>query len=190
MSQKANPCEHVMLLHVNDADHIEAAIGYINDALKKGQLAVYGSVHLDDESHTCRLSSRISDYEKNIDTGNLLVLNLRKFYEFALTGNFEPFEDLRAIIEEIVRERIGSGRNGEVVLIGDIAGNLSRNSEFDECMVEERWWDNTFHKWIDNGLKITIICMYASSILARNALSPVELELSKLHSLTLSAPTR
>lgn len=187
MSRKAKLCEHVMLLHVNETNSIEAAIGYINGALKKGQLAIYGSVHIDDESHKCSLSSRISDYEKNVDKGNLLVVNLREFYEFALAGELEPFEDLKVIIEEIVRERMASGRNGEAVLIGDIAGNLSRNLKLDECIVEERWWDNTFHEWLDNGLKITIICVYPSSALARNTLSPVEHELSKLHTLTISA---
>jgi hypothetical protein len=45
------------------------------------------------------------DYEENMNWGNLLTFDTRTFYNFALAGNLEPFEELKVLIEEAIEEK-------------------------------------------------------------------------------------
>lgn len=185
---KPSSREHVMFLYDNDDTRNEAAINYINDGLRKGQMAIYASVHANDKSHMSKISSKIMDYAENIELGSLLILNLNTFYQRALAGDLEPFKDFKAMLEEIVQERIAGKRNEEVVVVADCADSLSRNEKFDECLYVERWWQGTHSEWMENNLKITVICPHPNSILENNALH--KNQISNQHSLTVVAINR
>jgi hypothetical protein len=179
--------EHVMLLYDSDNERNQFAIDYINEGLRRGQLAVYASVNASDKSYMSKVLPRITNYKENIDQGNLLVLGLGRFYDRALTGDLEPFKDFKALSEKIVKERVASGKSGEVIVFADCADNLSRNKKFDECVYVERWWQDTHLEWQKNAQKITVICPHPNLILKQNS---HERTISKQHTLTLTTLTR
>jgi hypothetical protein len=176
--------EHILLLYDNDDERNEFAINYINEGLKKGQLAVYASVDASDTSCISKVLSKITNYKENLDAGNLLVLNLKRFYDRALDGDLEPFKDFKALLEEIVKERISAGKNDEVIVVADCADTLSKNEKFDECIYVERWWQDTHFEWLKNDQKITVVCPHPNLILAQNNHKK---GISNQHSLTLRA---
>lgn len=179
--------EHVMLLYDSDNERNQFAIDYINEGLRRGRLAVYASVYASDKSYTSKVLTRIANFKENIDQGNLLVLGLRRFYDRASSGDLEPFRDFKALLEQIVKERIAAGKSSEVIVVADCADNLSRNKKFDECVYLERWWQDTHFEWQKNGQKITVICPHPNLILKQNS---HERRISKQHTLTLTALTR
>jgi putative ribosome biogenesis GTPase RsgA len=84
--------------------------------------------------------SENSDFKENMNSGNLLTFDTRTFYNFALSGNLEPFEELKVLIEEAIEEKknILSKRkvaNEEVivVVVAEVAAELNRNEKFDEA---------------------------------------------------------
>ncbi len=174
-----------MFLYDSIGARDKAALRYINDGLKNSRLVIYASVDADDASHISKISSKIKDYGKHINQGNLLILKLRTFYERALSGDLEAFKDFKELIEEIVRERAASGRTDEVLIVADCADELSRNKMFDESLFVERWWQNTYLGWLEDDLKITIICPHPSSVLENELFARHKHEISSQHSMTL-----
>ena len=89
--------QHAMLLC--SGDEYNAVTKYVNEALKKGCLTVYLPTNGDNNnnaSHTPEMASSESiGYEENVNCGNLLTFDTRTFYNFALAGNLEPFEELK-----------------------------------------------------------------------------------------------
>jgi len=51
------------------------------------------------------LSKRITNYEKNLKTGNLMLLDFKPFCFSAIDNNLEPFEELVQVVKEITRYR-------------------------------------------------------------------------------------
>ncbi|MEM3094283.1 MAG: MEDS domain-containing protein [Nitrososphaera sp.] len=182
---KRSSGEHVMFLYDSLDARNKAALRYINDGLKNSQLVIYASVDADNESHISMISSKIRNYRKNIDQGNLLILKLRTFYERVLAGDLEAFKDFKELVEEIVRERVASGRTGEVLIVADCADELSRNKMFDESLFVERWWQNTYLEWLEGDLKITIICPHPGSVLENELFMSHKHDISSQHSMTL-----
>lgn len=77
---------------------------------------------------------------------NLLTFDTKAFYNFALAGNLQPFEELKVLIEEAIEEkRILSKKkevNEEVIVVvvaGVAAAELNRNEKFEECIKVEEW---------------------------------------------------
>jgi hypothetical protein len=73
-----------MLLYNDYSDRELASINYINQGK---QLCIYASIDAYDTSHLSRISQKINDYEENIIKRNLIILNLKPFYDSALTGD-------------------------------------------------------------------------------------------------------
>jgi hypothetical protein len=104
-----NQQQHTMLLyHVDDEE--DAIARYVNEALGRGQLIVYLPANGDnnnsnnnDASHSIQdaLSESI-DYKENMNRGNLLTFDTGTFYNFALAGNLQPFEELKVLIEQAI----------------------------------------------------------------------------------------
>ena len=176
-----------MLLYDADDGRDEAAANYINQALKQGQLAVYASVHADDSVHMSKISSKITDFKENIERGCLLVVRLHSFYERALIGDLEPFYDLKAILEAILEERIAAGTTAEAVVVADCADMLSKNEKFDECIFVERWWHNTHSGWLEKNVRINVVCPHQSRAFLQKPFMHRAQQISRLHSLTVSA---
>ena len=176
-----------MLLHSGDEDN--AATKYVNEALKKGYLTVYLPVNGDnnnDASHASEMTSSESiAYEENVNRGNLLTLDTRTFYDNALAGNLEPFEELKVLIEEAIEERIVSKTKDDeeliVVVVAGVAAELNRNEKFDDCIKVEKWWQKTHSEWLQKGLKVTVICPHLSPKLDKGEFSHYKQAISSLH---------
>jgi hypothetical protein len=159
---------HVMLLYDNDQARDERATRYINEGIGKGQLVIYASVDAEDPMHLAKLALEVTEYGKNTGQGNLLIVSLKQCYENALAGNLGPFEDIKGLIEQSVGKRLAEGRNEETVVVADCADKLSKNEKFEECGNVEKWWNDTCDKWVENDLKITVICPHLRPMLDYN----------------------
>jgi hypothetical protein len=179
--------QHLMLLYETDGDRDGAAINYINKALEEGQFALYASVNVKDTKHMKRITSKIRHYRRHLEQGNLLVVNLHLFYQRALSANLEPFYDLKAMLEAILKERIAAGKRRKATVVADCADQLSRNEKFDECIIVERWWHNTYSEWLDRNVNITVVCPHPNIVLGQETFMRNKQQLSELHSLTISA---
>jgi hypothetical protein len=181
--------QHAMLLYSNDSDDDEdkAAAEYVNEGLRRGYLTVYLPINVHNISHQSKIVSEIMDYEENVNRGNLLTLDIRSFYNFALAGNMEPFDELKTMVEEAIKERIASKSNDEIILVMGVVGGLAEKQRFDECLNLERWWQKTHSEWLQKGLKVTIICPHPSSLLDKNQFIHYKQTISSLHNITLDS---
>lgn len=179
--------QHLMLLYRDAKERNDAAIDQINQALKNGHLAVYASVLANDPVHMEKFSSNIPDFREHVEQGNLLVVRLHSFYERVLTGSLEPFEDLKAIFEEILKERIDRDKAAKAVVVADCADMLSRNEKFDECVFVERWWRDTHSDWLKRNVEINVVCPHPATVLEQEHFAVQKRQISGLHSLTVDA---
>jgi cell division protein ZapA (FtsZ GTPase activity inhibitor) len=97
--------QHVMLLYDTNSNRDLAAINCINLALDNIQLCFYASVNVVDTSYLSKLSSRIKDYEENINKRNLFIVNLKPFYDSALAGELSPFEEFKLHLQQELEDR-------------------------------------------------------------------------------------
>jgi hypothetical protein len=155
--------QHAILLF---SDARNEPTKYVNEALRRGQLTVYAPVNTSNDAsqHISKIDSEIINYEDNVNRGNLLTLDTESFYNSALAGNTEPFEELKMLIEEAIKERIASGKNDGVTFVSGIAGMLATNEKIDESIYAEKWWEKTHSEWRQKGLKITMMCSHPSQI--------------------------
>jgi hypothetical protein len=180
--------QHAMLLYSNDGDDEDkAATKYVNEGLRRGYLTVYLPINIHNISHQSKIISEIVNYKENVNRGNLLTLDIRSFYNFALAGNMEPFDELKTLVEEAINERVASKSNDEIILVMGVVGGLAENQKFDECLNLERWWQKTHSEWLQKGLKVTIICPHPSPILDKNQFIHYKQTISSLHDITLDA---
>src|SRR5436309_2144646 len=96
--------QHAMLLYDNNSNRDIASINYINQGLEQKLLCIYASVNTYNTSHLTKISSQIKDYEENVRKRNLLIVNLKPFYDSALAIDLstrvlvaEPEPDLQQI---------------------------------------------------------------------------------------------
>jgi hypothetical protein len=187
--------QHAMLLYSSDEDN--AATKYVSEALKKGCLTVYLSITGDNNNNASHASEMASleriDYEENVNRGNLLTIDMRTFYNFALAGDLQPFEELKVLIEEAIEERISSKGNyddDEVIVVAEVAAELIRNEKFNECIAVEKWWQTTRSEWLYKGLKVTIICPHLSPILDKSEFMHYKHALSSLHEIVVESESK
>jgi hypothetical protein len=121
------------------------------------------------------------NYEENVNRGNLLTFDTRAFYNSALAGNVQPFEELKILLEEAINERIASSKNDEVIFVSGIAGSLATNQKFDESINLEEWWEKTHSEWLQKGLKVTLICSHPGTIFDKSEFMHYKQAMSSLH---------
>ena len=173
-----------MLLYDSDDERNLAAVHYINEGLKGGQLCVYASVGAYDGSskwHTSKISSKITDYEENVKNGNLIIVDFKPFFESAQQGNLSPFLQLKEQLELLLKQRIADGRGNRMMVFADAACTLSENKEFDKCMVLESWWQGAHKEWLVGQQNITVVCPHPSGVLDIHSRERV----GSVHSITL-----
>ena len=104
-----------------------------------------------------RYPTQIKDYEENIRKRNLLIVNLKPFYDSAFVGDLTPFEEFKMQLQQELKDR-----DGRVLIVADCADNLFRNKHFDQCNLVEKWWQDIYIKWRHrkkkNKIHITVIC--------------------------------
>ena len=181
--------QHTMLLYSNDED--KAFTKYVNDGLSRGHLTVYVPINTDNNaSHISKIASEIVNYEDDVNRGNLLTLDIRSFYNFALAGDLQPLEELKIMLEDAIKERIVYEKNDEVIVVVGIAAGLARNQKFDESVNVEKWWQKTHSEWLRKGLKVTIICPHSSAMLDKSQFVHYKQAISSLHDITLNPISR
>jgi hypothetical protein len=180
--------QHAMLLYSNDED--KATTKYVNEGLSRGYLTVYVPINTNGTSHLSKIVSEIMNYKDDVNHGNLLTLDIRSFYNFVLAGNMQPFEELKILLEDAIKERIASEKNDEVIFVSGIAGTLATNQKFDESINSEKWWQKTHSEWLQKGLKVTMICVHPSPISDRNQFMHYKQTISSLHDITLDPISR
>jgi hypothetical protein len=137
--------QHVMLLYDTDSDRNLASVNYINQGLKEKQLCVYASVDAHDSSHLQKMFLQVNNYNENIDKKNLLVVDPKPFYDSALAGDLTPYENFKA---QLLQELKDGGDHKGVLIVADCADCLSRNKHFEKCNLVERWWQDSYVRWM------------------------------------------
>jgi hypothetical protein len=172
------------------ADAADAASRYVNEALSRGYLTIYLPL-------TTTSISKSIDFEEEkeddiVNRGNLLTFDTRTFYNFALAGDMQPFEELKVLVEEAIEEtrRIASKIKDKdeeeiIVIVAGVAAELARNGKFDECVELENWWQKTYSEWMQKGLKITIICPHSNTVLDNGEFVHHKKAISSLHDVVL-----
>ena len=187
MSDVPNPSsrgQHVMLLYDINSNRDLAAINYINQGLAEKQLCIYASVNAYDTSHLSKISSRIKNYEENIDKRNLFIVNLKPFYDSVLAGDLTPFEQFKVQIQQELKDR-------DVLIVADCADNLFRYKHFDQCELVEKWWQENYIVW--RRLRqnhITIICPHSGSLLSKHPFDHHMHQISHNHTVTIDTTSR
>ena len=183
----------MLLYHTDEED---AVTKYVNEALKKGYLTIYLPINGSNNNSSASSPSKIVlpesiESEENMNQGNLLTFETRTFYNFALAGDLQPFEELKVLIEEAIEEkRISSKRNDEeliVVVVTGVAAELNRNEKFDECINVEKWWQKTHSEWLQKGLKVTVICPHLIPKLDKTEFMHYKQAISSLHDIVLDS---
>jgi hypothetical protein len=131
-----NNNDHIILLYDNDQSRDDAVTQYLNEGLKRNQLCVYASIHMREKEHLKHIADKIENYEENIATGNLLVIDLAPFYIAALCDNLTPFENARQMFVDKVKDRADK----HIRFVGDGTGFLFKNKHFEACLALEGWW--------------------------------------------------
>lgn len=177
--------QHVILLYDTESSRDLAAINYMNFGLAKNYLCVYASVNANNTVLPSKLCFKIKDYKENINKVNLIVTNLKPFYEAALSGDLMPFEKFKLDLQQKLRN---SGKNGALV-VADCADTLLRNQHFDQCNKVEKWWQDTYmqfrEQWQHEHMSLTIICPHSKSHLQRPHFEKYEYQIATNHTFTL-----
>jgi hypothetical protein len=178
-------------------DEENAVTKYVSEALRKGYLTVY--LPLTTKNNNSSALSKIAlsksmDYKENMNQGNLLTFDTRTFYNFALAGDLQPFEELKVLIEEAIEEKknILSKRkmaNEEVivVVVAGVAAELNRNEKFDECIKVEEWWQKTHSEWLHKGLKVAVICPHLIPKLNKEDFTHYRQAIASLHEIVVES---
>lgn len=163
MVSKANGSDgkHVMLLCKNETERASAAAQYLNRGLEDDEFCIYASVHAYDNNSITSMSSmspKIIDFEQNLATNNLRIINFKPYYESALAGDLKPFTFLKQQLEDTLHQRIVEGKSDRILVFADAACCLSENEYYYESEVLEQWWQNTHDEWMRTGKNIAVIC--------------------------------
>ena len=140
--------QHAILLCESDSSRNLTAAKCINQGLKGDQLCIYASVNAYDVSHLTKISSLIDSYKENVEKRNLLIVNLKPFYNSALVGDLRPFNEFKIQLQEELKKREDNRKNKDVFIIADCADNLFINQQFDQCEMVENWWHGIYIRWL------------------------------------------
>jgi CheY-like chemotaxis protein len=183
--------KHAILLYQNNFNLDLTSAQCINQGLEEKQLCVYASVNGFDKSHLLNISSQIMNYEENIQKRNLLIVDLKPYYESALVGDLTPFKELELQLRQELVNR-GTANNNDVLIIADCAVNLFMNQRFDQCEMVENWWHNIYNDWLKKQQQqgkernhLTVICPYSSSLLNKHPYDQHKHKISHNHSIVI-----
>jgi hypothetical protein len=130
------------------------------------------------------LSSKIIDFQENIERGNVQVINFRPYYESARNSDLTAFELLKTKLEKILSDRIAGGKGAKLIVFADAACCLTENKEFDKSRMLENWWQETHNEWTRKDQKITVVCPHPSRVLVNENLN-VKVNISEAHDVTI-----
>ena len=176
-----------MLLYESNDKRNNTTIDYINEGLKNDYFCIYASVDNDDFkgiSLIDSLSSRIINYEENLQNGNLTFINFKPSYESVLKGDYILVEELKSELEYILDKRLSEGKKDKILIFGDAACCLSENRHFSECIDWEKWWQTCHSYWIKNNKNITVVCPHPNHAF-KDSDHYIKNKISALHDITI-----
>jgi hypothetical protein len=180
--------EHIMLLYEDRNKRNNFIIDIINEGLKNGCLCIYASVDTDNSksiSQIASLSSRIINYEENIQNENLKFTNSIPYYESALKGDLTVFEKWKLELEYILYKRLSEGKKDKILIVGDVACNLYETRNFKECIDLEKWWQEVQSDWKINNKDITVVCPHPNNVFKENSLQDIKNKIGNSHNTTI-----
>lgn len=178
---------HIMLLYESNDKRNTTTIDYINEGLKNDYFCIYASVDIDDFkgiSLIDSLSSRIINYEENVQNGNLKFINFKPSYESVLKGDYTLVEELKSELEYILDKRLSEGKKEKILIFADAACCLSENRHFSECIDLEKWWQTSHSDWIKNNKNITVVCPHPNHAF-KDSEHYIKNKISALHDITI-----
>ena len=180
--------EHIMLLYEDRNKRNNFIIDIINEGLKNGCLCIYASVDIDSSKSISlidSLSSRIINYEENIQNENLKFINFKPYYESALKGDLTLFEKLKSELEYTLYKRVSEGKKDKILIFADAACSLSDNRYFKESIDLEKWWQHVHSDWIRNNKDITVVCPHPNYVFKEESLQQIKNKISAHHTITI-----
>ena len=178
---------HIMLLYESNDKRNNITIDYINEGLKNDYCCIYASVDNDDFkgiSLIDSLSSRIINYEENLQNENLKFINFKPSYESVLKGDYTLVEELKSELEYILDKRLSEGKKDKILIFGDAACSLSENRHFSECIDLEKWCQTCHSDWIKNNKNITVVCPHPNHAF-KDSDHYIKNKISALHDITI-----
>ena len=179
--------EHIMLLYEDKTKRNNFIIDIFNEGLKNGCLCIYASVDLDNTkgiSLIDNLSSKLINYEENIQNENLQFINFKPYYESALKGDLTLFEKLKTELEYLLNKRISEGKKDKILVFADAACNLSETRNFNKCVELERWWQHINLDWANNNKNITVVCPHPNYVF-RDSEQNIKNKIIGLHNIAI-----
>ncbi len=180
--------EHIMLLYEDRNKRNNFIIDIINEGLKNGCLCIYASVGIDNSKSISlidSLSSRIINYEENIQNENLKFLNSKPYYESALKGDLTVFERLKSELEYILYKRLSEGKKDKILIVGDVACTLYETRNFKECIDLEEWWQEVHSDWKRNNKDIIVVCPHPTYIFKKESEQNIKNQIVNFHDATI-----
>ena len=180
--------EHIMLLYKDRNKRNNFIINIINEGLKNDCLCIYASVDIDNFKSISlidSLSSRIINYEENIQNEDLKFINSKPYYESALKGDLTVFEKWKSELEYILYKRLSEGKKDKILIIGDVACTLYETRNFKECINLEKWWQEVHSDWNRNNKDITVLCPHPSYIFKEESEQNIKNNIGNYHNATI-----
>jgi hypothetical protein len=181
-----------MLLYKNNHQRNEILTSYINKELIKGHLCIYAPVDpYSRESDTSihDISAKIWNYHKNIQDGNLQIINMRYYYDCAIRREMEPLKNIKLGLQNAIRNRYKYNKKKlEIVIITDINFSLLQKRYVGQCFAVEEWLGNIYSEYINNNQYIKILCLYPHFLFSSELEGSIKLvkdKLVELHTLTI-----
>ena len=183
---------HGILLYKNNHQRNEILISYLNKELTKGNLCIYAPVdpyNRESDTSMYDISAKIWNYHKNIQDGNLQIINMRYYYDSAIRREMEPLMNIKVGLQKAIRNRYKYYKKKiEIVIITDINFSLLQKRYVGQCFAVEEWLDNIYSEYIHNNQYIKILCLYPHFLLSSELEGSVKLvkdKLVELHTLTI-----
>jgi MEDS: MEthanogen/methylotroph, DcmR Sensory domain len=180
--------EHIMLLYKDGNNRDNFIIDMINEGLKNGCLCIYAYVGIDNSKSLSlidNLSSRIINYEENIQNENLKFINSKPYYESALKGDLTVFEKWKSELEYILYKRLSEGKKDKILIMGDVACTLYETRNFKECIDLEKWWQEVHSDWKRNNKDITVVCPHPNYVFKEESEQNIKNKIVSSHNATI-----
>ena len=180
--------EHIMLLYEDRKKRNNFIIDIINEGLKNDCLCIYASVDIDNSKSISlidSLSSRIINYEENIQHENLKFINSKLYYESALKGDLTVFEKWKSELEHILYKRLSEGKKNKILIVGDVACTLYETRNFKECIELEKWWQEVHSDWKRNNKDITVVCPHPNYVVKEESEQNIKNKIVNSHNTTI-----
>ena len=189
-SNSINPLsnEHIMLLYQDRNNRNNFIIDIINEGLKNDCLCIYASIDIDNSKSISLIdsfSSKIINYEENIQNENLKFINSRPYYESALRGDLTILEKLKSELEYILYKRHSEGKKDKILIIGDVACTLYKNGNFKECLNLEKWWQEVQSDWKRNNKDITVVCPHPNCVHKEESKQNIRAKIHSSHNVSV-----